>query len=139
MIITAIATIFDPDESHALRIFLAISGVVLLIATIIFFLRRHALTPHSIWAQPHFSSATIVQFFLRGGSGRCLCLFHQLHDLAGSGGITDKAASGLASEAFLCFLIGRMVGAALLGRFPAHRVLFFLRYRKRRHQPCWWC
>jgi len=125
MIISAIATIFDPDESHALRIFLAGSGVVMLIATVIFFLRRHALTPHSIWAQPHFSSATIVQFFYVAAQAGVFAYFINYMTSQAPAAITDKAASGLASVAFLCFLIGRMVGAALLGRFPAHRVLFF--------------
>lgn len=123
MIITAIATIFDPDESHALNIFLASSGVVLVIATVIFFLRRHALTPHSIWSQPHFSSATIAQFFYVAAQAGVFAYFINYMTSQAPVAITDKAASALASAAFVCFLVGRMVGAGLLSKFPAHRVL----------------
>lgn len=44
-------------------------------------------------------------------------------DPAGGFAISDKGAANLASLAFVCFLIGRITGAALLRRLAAHRVL----------------
>jgi len=38
-------------------------------------------------------------------------------------GISDKLASALASFGFICFLIGRITGAALLRRVSAHRIV----------------
>ncbi len=38
-------------------------------------------------------------------------------------GITNKGASNLASFGFICFLIGRVVGAALLRRVSAHKIV----------------
>ncbi|MEI8234881.1 MAG: sugar MFS transporter [Verrucomicrobiota bacterium] len=43
----------------------------------------------------------------------------------GALGITNKGASNLASLGFICFLIGRFSGAALMKRFAAHRILGF--------------
>jgi len=37
--------------------------------------------------------------------------------------VSDAGASTLASAAFFCFLIGRVTGAGLLKKFPAHKVL----------------
>lgn len=38
-------------------------------------------------------------------------------------GITDQFASSLASFGFICFLLGRVTGSALLGRASAHRIV----------------
>lgn len=38
-------------------------------------------------------------------------------------GLSDKTASALASLGFLCFLLGRVTGAALLSRISAHKVV----------------
>jgi len=38
-------------------------------------------------------------------------------------GLSDRAASFLASFGFICFLIGRVTGAGLLRRFAAHKVV----------------
>jgi FHS family L-fucose permease-like MFS transporter len=38
-------------------------------------------------------------------------------------GLSNKGASNLASLGFLCFLVGRFTGAAILKRFAAHTVL----------------
>ncbi len=84
---------------------------------------------------------------LRGGAGRHLQLLHQLHDLADAaparvlderassqqldrrrhGGaalkLSDKGAANLASLGFVCFLVGRFSGAAILRKYSAHKVL----------------
>ena len=44
-------------------------------------------------------------------------------DAAGSFAISDKGAANLASLAFVCFLIGRVTGSALLRQLAAHKVL----------------
>jgi FHS family L-fucose permease-like MFS transporter len=41
----------------------------------------------------------------------------------GALGFSNKAASNLASLGFLCFLIGRFTGSAILKKFAAHKVL----------------
>src|SRR4029453_3159856 len=41
----------------------------------------------------------------------------------GALGFSNKAASNLASLGFLCFLIGRFTGSAILKKFAAHTVL----------------
>jgi fucose permease len=40
-------------------------------------------------------------------------------------GLTNQFASTLASVGFICFLLGRVVGAALLRKYSAHRMLGF--------------
>ena len=39
----------------------------------------------------------------------------------GALGFSDKAAANLASLGFLCFLIGRFTGSAILQKFAAHK------------------
>ena len=43
----------------------------------------------------------------------------------GALGFSNKAASNLASLGFLCFLVGRFTGSAILKKFAAHKVLGF--------------
>jgi FHS family L-fucose permease-like MFS transporter len=47
--------------------------------------------------------------------------FHE--DASGTLAISNKGASNLASLAFVCFLIGRITGAALLKKIDAHKIL----------------
>jgi MFS transporter, FHS family, L-fucose permease len=101
---------------------------------------------HSIWARPHFIMAVVAQFLYvaaqagifsffinymtsqvppipdswnapSGGSG-----WFETHT-SGALGFSNKAASNLASLGFLCFLIGRFTGSAILKKFAAHSVL----------------
>jgi len=125
MIVTAIAMIFDPDESHGLQVFLGSSGVALLVATIVFFMRRNALTPHSIWSHPHFSGATLAQFFYVAAQSGIFAYFINYMTSEAPMAISDKTASSLASVGFFCFLAGRFSGAAILAKFSAHRVVAF--------------
>lgn len=107
---------------------------------------------HSIWAHPHFWMAVIAQFlyiaaqagifsfFINymtsqvppapvswhgGGSGSGWFAGWFEPHASGAIGFTDKAAANLASLGFLCFLIGRFTGSAILRKFAAHRVLGF--------------
>jgi FHS family L-fucose permease-like MFS transporter len=123
MIVTAIATVFDHDESHALWIFLGSAGIVLVVATVLLVVRAGALTGHSIWAQPHFSSATLAQFFYVAAQSGIFAYFINYMTSQAPVEISDKVASTLASVGFFCFLAGRFSGAALLGKFRPNRVL----------------
>jgi len=121
------------------------SAILLAIGTVVFFLKNNKVTNHSIWSHPHFSGATLTQFFYVAAQCGIFAYFinymtsqipaipesfksgmfsawFEIHK-NGLLGLSDKGASNLASVGFLCFLIGRVVGAALLKKFPAHKVL----------------
>jgi FHS family L-fucose permease-like MFS transporter len=156
------------DENKAL---LYASGVLLAIGTAAFISNKEKVTNHSIWSHPHFSGATLTQFFYVAAQcgifayfinymttqippipvswkdglesfaavwnsiweapilNLCHRLFHGMFNdwfkahSDGVLGLSDRGGSMLASFAFVCFLLGRVVGAALLKKFPAHRVL----------------
>ena len=104
---------------------------------------------HSMWTHPHFVLAVIAQFLYVAAQAGIFSFFinymtSQVPPIptswqadAGSGwfagwfethqngalGFSNKAASNLASLGFLCFLIGRFSGSAILKRFAAHTVL----------------
>jgi FHS family L-fucose permease-like MFS transporter len=109
-------------------------------------------TKHSIWAHPHFSAATLAQFVYVAAqagifsffincmtadkktgftmvptipdswnSGWLARLFAKGND--GALHISDQGAALLASAAFVCFLLGRVSGSALLKKFSAHKML----------------
>jgi len=99
---------------------------------------------HSIWSHPHFSSATLAQFFyVAAQAGIFSFLINYmtsetpaLPDWLTSGSLgswfeqkdgvfhfSDKGASGLASFGFFCFLVGRFSGAAILKKCRAHLAL----------------
>jgi MFS transporter, FHS family, L-fucose permease len=105
---------------------------------------------HSIWTHPHFTMAVAAQFLYvaaqagifsffinymtsqvppipaswetpRAGSGWFAGWF-EIHK-SGALGFSNKAAANLASLGFLCFLIGRFTGSAILKKFAAHTIL----------------
>jgi MFS transporter, FHS family, L-fucose permease len=105
---------------------------------------------HSIWTHPHFTMAVAAQFLYVAAQAGIFSFFinymtSQVPPIptswhtpdAGSGwfggwfeihrngalGFSNKAASNLASLGFLCFLIGRFTGSAILKKFAAHKVL----------------
>jgi FHS family L-fucose permease-like MFS transporter len=121
------------------------SGILLLIGTGVFLAKNRAITNHSIWTHPHFSGATLTQFFYVAAQCGIFAYFinymtsqippvpdswktgalsawFEVHS-NGLLGLSDKGASNLASVGFVCFLAGRVIGAALLKKFPAHQVL----------------
>jgi FHS family L-fucose permease-like MFS transporter len=147
--------------------------VLLAIGTVIFARKNRSITNHSIWSHPHFSGATLTQFFyvaaqcgvfayfinymtsqipeiptwldqsFKNASAWCLHLVNALPGFIGwfikwlpnwllgwfeihknsQLGLSDKGASNLASVGFICFLAGRVIGANLLKKNPAHRIL----------------
>jgi FHS family L-fucose permease-like MFS transporter len=121
------------------------SGILLVIGTIVFAANTKKITNHSIWSHPHFSGATLAQFFYVAAQCGIFAYFinymtsqippvpeswksgmfeswFELHK-SGSMGLSDKGASTLASLGFFCFLAGRIIGAGLLKKIPAHKVL----------------
>jgi FHS family L-fucose permease-like MFS transporter len=105
---------------------------------------------HSIWTHPHFIMAVVSQFLYVAAQAGIFSFFinymtSQVPPIPGSWngsasgsgwfsgwfethtngalGFSNKAASNLASLGFLCFLIGRFTGSAILKKFAAHSVL----------------
>ena len=121
------------------------SGILLVIGSIIFAANTKKITNHSIWSHPHFSGATLAQFFYVAAQCGIFAYFinymtsqippvpeswksgaleswFEIHK-NGVLGLTDKGASTLASFGFFCFLAGRFIGAALLKKFRPYNVL----------------
>ena len=100
---------------------------------------------HSIWSHPHFSGATLAQFFYVAAQAGIFSFFinYMTAELpvipaswttgilkswfeTGTTGVmhlSDQGASNLASLGLICFLAGRISGAGILRRFSAHKVL----------------
>lgn len=121
------------------------SGILSVIGTIVLFLKNKQVSHHSIWSHPHFSGATLTQFFYVAAQCGIFAYFinymttqipavpdawksgsfggwFEIHS-NGMLGLSDKGASNLASVGFFFFLAGRFMGAALLKKFSAHKVL----------------
>ncbi len=123
MIVTAIATVFDHDESHALGIFLGAAAVSVVAGTVLLAIRGRNISGQSIWSHPHFSSATLTQFFYVAAQSGIFAYFINYMTSQAPVTITNQTASTLASVGFILFLAGRFTGAWLLKKFPAHRIL----------------
>lgn len=129
-------------ENQALLIATLIFGII---ATVIFLAKQSKITTHSIWSHPHFSGATLAQFFYVAAqcgifayfinymtkeipafdAARLTGSFKEWFEVHANGtvGLSDAGASKLASAAFICFLSGRFIGAMLLKKFAANKVL----------------
>jgi FHS family L-fucose permease-like MFS transporter len=121
------------------------SGSLFAVGTIVFLGKRNRITNHSIWSHPHFSGATLAQFFYVAAQCGIFAYFinymtSQIPAVPsawqagwlgswfeghanGLLGLSDQGASHLASAGFVFFLLGRFIGAGLLKKFSAHRVL----------------
>jgi len=149
MIVSAIVAI--PAVSAKLgmsdnQAFFSTAGVLILLGTALVMSQRSKITNHSIWTHPHFSGATLAQFFYVAAQCGIFAyfinymtsqipavpttwksgIFEQWFEIHKDGlmGLSDKGASNLASVGFMCFLAGRIIGAALLKKFSPHKVLF---------------
>jgi FHS family L-fucose permease-like MFS transporter len=100
---------------------------------------------HSIWKHPHFVLAVAAQFFYVAAQAGIFSFFINymtsqvppipeswnsgfMKGLFSTGPdgllhISDAGGSTLASVGFICFLLGRVSGSALLKKFAAHKVL----------------
>lgn len=121
------------------------SGLLFAIGAAAFAMNRGKVTNHSIWSHPHFSGSSLAQFFYVAAQCGIFAyfinymtsqipavpesfksgMFGEWFEVHKNGilGLSDKGASNLASVGFMCFLLGRLVGAALLKKYPAHVVL----------------
>jgi FHS family L-fucose permease-like MFS transporter len=108
------------------------------------------LSTHDIWAHPHFSAATIAQFFYVAAQAGIFSFFinYMIAELPaisegvrnnglvswylkgdgvvltdGGWHLSDAGASRMQSIAFFLFFIGRVIGAAILKKTSAHRAL----------------
>jgi len=123
MIVSAIASIFVTDGGKILTMSLEAGAVVALIGSVILFARAKSISRHSIWVHPHFSSATLAQFFYVAAQSGIFAYFINYMTSQAPMKISNADASSLASLGFICFLSGRFIGAGLLRKFPAHKVL----------------
>lgn len=121
------------------------SGILLVIGSIIFVGKKNKITNQSIWSHPHFSGATLTQFFYVAAQCGVFAYFinymtsqipavpdawkagsygtwFEIHK-NGIMGLSDKGASTLASVGFGFFLAGRFIGAGLLKKYSAHNIL----------------
>ena len=122
--------------------------VPLAVAAVVLWGVSRRLTTSSIWAHPHFSGATISQFAYVAAQAGIFSFFinymteiptvtegvrsngflgwvteNGFHQKDGVWRLTDGGATGLLSVGFLLFFIGRVIGAAILSKASAHRVL----------------
>jgi len=121
------------------------SLILLAIGSMVFFAKKSNITNRSLWSHPHFSGATLTQFFYVAAQCGIFAYFinymtsqipavpdswkagsfsawFEVHK-NGLMGLSDNGASKLASVGFLCFLAGRFIGASLMKKYPAHKIL----------------
>jgi len=121
MIVSAVAVIFSeqllvPVLAGSSLLFLVLSAPAAV---------RHArkMDPASIWAHPHFSGATLAQFAYVAAQSGIFAYFINYMTSQPPSPVSNATASTLASVGFLCFLGGRFIGAGLVKKFAAHKVL----------------
>jgi FHS family L-fucose permease-like MFS transporter len=100
---------------------------------------------HSIWSHPHFVFAVIAQFLYVAAQAGIFSFFinymtSQVPPIPeswktgwmqswfepgkpGAIALSDQGAANLQSLGFLCFLTGRFIGAGILRKYAAHKVL----------------
>jgi FHS family L-fucose permease-like MFS transporter len=145
MILWVILSTVGTKEATTNRI-LAIGGVLALgAAAAVLAPVAKKISHHSIWSHPHFSAATLAQFFYVAAQAGIFSFFinYMTAELpviphswttgmlqswfeTGKTGVlhlSDQGASNLASLGFFCFLTGRFTGAGILKKFSAHKVL----------------
>ncbi len=123
MIGAALVSIRSLDEGLALKVFGVTGSVVLIVSTALLAVRSRAFEQSGLWGRPHFCGATLAQFFYVAGQSGIFAYFINYVTAEAPIAISNKTAAMLASIAFGCFLGGRVIGAALLRRIRAHRLL----------------
>jgi FHS family L-fucose permease-like MFS transporter len=145
MILWVILSTVGTKEATTNRI-LAIGGVLALgAAAAVLAPVAKKISHHSIWSHPHFSAATLAQFFYVAAQAGIFSFFinYMTAELpviphswttgmlqswfeTGKTGLlhlSDQGASNMASLGLFCFLTGRFTGAGILKKFSAHKVL----------------
>ena len=149
---TILPSVISEDSFNSVQKFLPWVVIVAVLATLpALNSMAKKVTAHSIWAHPHFSAATLAQFVYVAAQAGIFSFFINCMTVkngftmvppipqswtsgwlgqklfaAGSDGvfhISDPGAALLASAAFVCFLLGRVSGAALLKKISAHKML----------------
>ena len=145
MILWVVLTTVHVSETTTQRILWAGAAVALSAAAALLAPVAKKISHRSIWSHPHFTAATLAQFFYVAAQAGIFSFFinymtaelpaipaswtgGMLHGWfeAGKNGvlhISDQGASNLASLGFFCFLAGRFTGAGILKKFSAHKVL----------------
>jgi FHS family L-fucose permease-like MFS transporter len=145
MILWVVLSTVGVSEGATDRILWAGGVVALVAAAAVVAPKARTISHHSIWSHPHFTSATLAQFFYVAAQAGIFSFFinYMTSELpsipswlagaspaswfeAGKTGalhLSDKGASTLASLGFFCFLAGRFSGSAILRKFSAHKVL----------------
>jgi FHS family L-fucose permease-like MFS transporter len=145
MILWVVLSTLGASESVVNTILLTGGGIALAVAATLLVPVARKISPQSIWAHPHFSSATLAQFFYVAAQAGIFSFFinYMTSEVpaipaswasgflktwfdAGKDGlihVSDQGASNLASLGFICFLAGRFSGAAILRKVSAHKVL----------------
>jgi len=121
-------------------------GIPLAIAALLLTPVARKITAHSIWAHPHFSSATVSQFCYVAAQAGIFSFFinYVISEMPavskaavdgwlingnavlrdGLYFVNEKGATRLLGYVgFVLFCLGRFVGAAVINKAPAHRVL----------------
>jgi len=123
MIAAAFATIRSLDETLALKVFGITAAVVLVAGTALLANGSRSLARSGLWGRPHFSAATLAQFFYVAAQSGIFAYFINYITSQAPIAIGNQTAALLASVAFGCFLGGRVIGAVLLRKLRAHALL----------------
>ena len=123
MIAAAIVSIRSLDEMLTLKVVLITAAIVVSGGTVVLVRRSSALRKSALWGRPHFSGATLAQFFYVAAQSSIFAFFMFYVTSEAPIEISNQTASLLVSVAFGCFLAGRVVGAALLGKLQPHKLL----------------
>jgi FHS family L-fucose permease-like MFS transporter len=123
MIAAALASIQQLDDTLALKAFGITAALVLVVTTALAVRRSRSFTRSGIWLRPHFTAATLAQFFYVAAQSGIFAYFINYVTSQAPIEITNQRAALLASVAFGCFLGGRIVGALLLRKVRAHSLL----------------
>ena len=121
MIVTAVVSIFDQASFGKVLFTVSVAAAALL--SVLLALRARQIASDSIWLKPHFSAATLAQFFYVAAQSGIFAYFINYMTSQPPVVVSNATASTLASAGFLCFLAGRFTGAGLVKKFRAHRVL----------------
>jgi FHS family L-fucose permease-like MFS transporter len=146
MILELILPACGVQPATAQRLVPVIVAVPLLLIAVKLFLVSRTISTHNIWTHPHFSSATLAQFFYVAAQAGIFSFFINymisempaiskatvdgwlVHGNAvlrdGAFFLNERGATRLQGLiAFALFCLGRFAGSAIINQKPAHRVL----------------
>ncbi len=123
MIVAAVATIRSLDEIRALKVLGLTTALVVAVGTVALVAKARTLERSGIWGRPHFSAATLAQFFYVAAQSGIFAYFINYLTSQAPVAISNQTASLLFSVAFGCFLGGRVIGAALLRKLAPGSLL----------------